>query len=146
MLGAAGQNLGFTSTEKDGHGSVSAGAADWHCLSGHDPDDGVVDAGVDAAVVMDEGIGDALQALLGFGVIDDDGFFADVAAGHDEYGFNVPALTQDAEKEVMHRGTGKHDASGGIAGGDDFGEVDPRPAAQQHDRALAADECGALFR
>ena len=115
-------------------------------MAGNDADNGVVNAGVDAAIVVDEGVGDAGEALLGFGVVDDDGLFADVAAGHDERGLGVPALAQDAEEEVVHRRAGKHDAGGGIAGGDGFGEIDTGPAAQQDDGALAGDEGGALFR
>jgi hypothetical protein len=146
LLSAAGEDFGFAAAEEDGHRCIAASAADGHDLAGDDADDGVVDASMDAAIVVDERIGDRGEALFGFGVIDDDGLFADVAAGHDERGLGIPAFAQDAEEEIVHRRTGKHHAGCGIAGRHRFGEVGFRTTAKEDDGALAADEGGALFR
>ena len=121
LLRAAGQDFGFAAAEKNRLRGVAASAAQEHALAGDDADHGVVDAGVDAAIVVGECVGDAGEMLFGFGVVDDDGLFADVAAGHDERGVGGPALAQDAEEEIVHRRAGEHDAGGGIAGGDGFG-------------------------
>ena len=145
LLGSAGEDFGFAAAEEDRLRGVAARAADRHRLASNDADDGVIDAGVDAAVVVDENVGDAGEAFFRFRIVNDDGFFADVAAGHDERGLGVPALAQDAEEEVMHRGAGKHDSRRGITGRDGFSEIHIRPAAQQDDGAFAADEGGAFL-
>jgi len=146
LLRAAGEDFGFAAAEKDRLRGVAAGAAQKHALAGDYADDGIVDAGVNAAIVVDKGVGDSGEVLFGFSVVDDDGFFADVAAGHDERRVGAPALAQDAEKEIVHWGAGEHDAGVGVAGGDSVGEVCTRMAAEQDDGALVAEEGVALFR
>jgi len=146
LLRTTGQNFGFAAAEKDRLGGVAAGAAEEHALAGDDADHGVVDAGVDAAIVVGESVGDSGEMLFGFCVVDDDGLFADVAAGHDERGVGVKALAQDTEEEIVHGRAGKHDAGSGVAGRDGVGEIGTRAAAEQDDGALAAEEGVALFR
>src|ERR1700685_801632 len=96
LLRAAGQDFAFAASEPNRLRRVAACAAHRQNLPGDDADNGIINAGVDAAVVMSEDVSDIGEALLGFVVVDDDGLFTDVAAGHDERGFDVPASAQDA--------------------------------------------------
>jgi hypothetical protein len=65
-----------------------------------DAGDGVVDAVVDGAVVVEVEVGDGAEPGLGFGLVEDDGLVGEVAAGHDE----DCALAEDVEEEVVERG------------------------------------------
>jgi hypothetical protein len=59
LLGAAGQDLGLASPKPDGLRSISTGASEEHGFTGNDTHYGVVDAGVNTAVVVGESVGDA---------------------------------------------------------------------------------------
>ncbi len=110
QLGAAGQDLRLAAAQPDGPRSVAAGAPQQHGVAGDHADDRIVDPGVNAAIVMGEDVGDAGKVLLGFGILDDNGLFADVAAGHDQRGVGLPALAKDPKEKIVHGRAGQHDA------------------------------------
>ena len=86
QLAAEGEDLVQFDAEVDGLGDEAARAAQDALAAFEGADDGIVDAGPDVAVVEQEPVGDAVELAQGFGVGDDDGLLAEVAAGHDQRG------------------------------------------------------------
>ncbi len=93
---------------------------------------------MNAAIVMDEDVSDSGKLFLGYRVLNDDGLFADIAAGHDESGVGLPALAKNPKENIVHRRAGQHDAGRRIAGRDAVGQIGIRSPPQQHDRPFGA--------
>src|SRR5208337_1959450 len=68
--------------QRHGHGDKSAGAAQLLRLAGGVAHNGIVATPQDVAVVHEERVGHAAQALYGLIIVDGDGFLAEVATGH----------------------------------------------------------------
>ena len=66
------------------HGNETAGAAEHLRAASDEADDGIVATAEDVAIVDEVGVGDAVKTPDGFVIIDGDGLFAEVGAGHDE--------------------------------------------------------------
>ena len=146
MLCSAGDDLRVAEIERDGLGRVAAGAAYGEGVVVKDADYGVIDAGVDGAIVVEEEIGKGREAGGCVVIVDSDGLFTEVAAGHDEgNGFGGEALQGAEEERVEGRGW-EHDAGGGVAGRDGGGERRDRLAAEEHDGSLGAEEGVAFAR
>lgn len=105
QLGAAAQHVPWEfSVERDGFGRVPARPSLQLHAPADGPDHGVVGAGVDGAVVDEEGVGDVLEAAERVLVAVDDGLVGDVRAGQHDRAAEV------AEQEVMQRRVGQQEA------------------------------------
>jgi hypothetical protein len=116
--------LEFTPQGQDGGGGLKAGwqgngrrsqaprPPQWPGRPIHDPYHRIVHPVKDVAVVKQERIRQARQALAGLGVIDALGLLAAVAAGHDQG--PIPIL----EQEMVQGAVGEHETEGGLAWSD----------------------------
>ena len=78
---------------------------------------------MNVAVVEEESVGEGGEASKGFGIVGADGFFTEVATGHDENtrgGFGGEGRISLVEKKMVQRRVGEHDAERIEVGGDVF--------------------------
>jgi len=126
--------------ERNGDRNEATGPAKHLGTAGGEADDGIVATAKNVAVVHQESIGDTLEAADSFGVVDGDGLFAEVGAGHDE-GIAFTA----GQQEVVKRGVRKKDTEEAIARGEAFDQAGVRPTRQEDDGTLNGEEkffCG----
>ncbi len=113
------------------YGNKTAGTAQHLRLAGGDANDGIIAAAQDIAIVNEVSIGDAVEPAEGFGVIDGDGLFAEVGAGHDkrvEFGAG--------KEEMVKRGVRQKNAQKMIARSNAFREAGVGLARKQDDGPL----------
>ncbi len=129
QLGAEGQHLRLRPGEEDAPRHVAPGATQQQRLTGHDPGDRIVAAGVDRAVVTEDGVGDAGQTFPRFVVAVGDRFVAAVGAGHHQ-------RWELLQQQVVEGGVGEHHPEITVARRHLRGDGVSRLLAQQHDRPL----------
>ena len=97
--------------QRDGHGNKPARAAQLLRLARSDAHDGIVAPPQDVAIVNQERIGNAVQALHGLLIIDRDWLLAEVAAGHHQR-----LKFAAGEQQMMQRRVRQKNAQKPIAG------------------------------
>ena len=107
----------------NGQGRVTARAAHDLLATEEDANDGIIDVADDGPVVHEEGVGDAVQTLDRFGIVDANRLVGEISAGGDD------GKTEFAHEQVMERRGGQHDAEVRIARRDRGRD----PAAAQQD-------------
>ena len=80
---------------------------------GSDADYGIVTTAKDVAVVNEESVGDSVETLDSFLIVDGDGLFAEIGTGHDE-SFEFAA----GEKQMVERSIWKENTEEAIGRGD----------------------------
>ncbi len=116
--------------ELDGGGNEASRATNELRAGGEVLNDRVVAAEEDVAIVEEEEVGNGGEAGEGFAVVDGDGLFAEIGAGHDEGG-----EAGVGEEQVVERGVGEEEAEvigvgrevvegGGALGEEDDGALD----------------------
>jgi hypothetical protein len=104
--------------------------------------DRIVATAKNVSVVNEKCIGDVVEAADSLVVVDGDGLFAEVGAGHDE------SLEFAAgEEEMVERGVGEKSAEEAIPGSDAAGETGVRFAWKQNDGSFHGKEqffCGVV--
>ena len=147
--------LRLGAVERDGQRGEAASAADE--LDGllvtyaHHAQHRVVVARQDAAIVAQDGVGDAGEFDQRLVVVGDDGLVMQVPRGHDQHRqrrialLRTQGLREIVEQQMLDGRAGQHDPQLGKVIGKTGGELRLGPLAQQHDGAFGGFQ-GALLR
>jgi hypothetical protein len=104
-------------------------------LAGSQTSDGIITAAKNAAVVDEESVSYAVKAADGFGIVNGDGFFAEIRAGHDE-----SVEFSAGEKKMVERRIWKKHAEETVARCDAFRQTRVWLAREQNDGALDGEQ------
>ena len=116
---------------RDWERDEAAGAAQLLRASGGDANDGIIAATQDVAIMDEKSIGDVLKTLHRFLIVDGDGLFAEIGAGH-----NQCVELGAAEKQVVERRVGQKSAEETIVGSDATSDRGVGFAQEKHDGAF----------
>ncbi len=132
---ANGQNgWGFV-FEGNWRGNKAARTAQYLRAASGEANDRVVAAAQDIAIVDEVSVGNRVEAPHSFFVVDGDGLFAEVGAGHDQ---SVELAA--GKKKMVQRGVGQEDAEKTIAGSDAVCEARAGFAREQDDGSFDGEQ------